>query len=347
MPQALPKDAGDDTRLGFDEVAQRAIDFARRYRTTLTPPVFEVWFTYVRRTHALLNTTLDTAMNTNAPITEASLTDFWHQNLSPRAMTDDVAAISKVLQAAMGDVTEAMDGGLRDASALSGSLRSVKQTLTAGSSKRDVAEIITRLHRINQEQIASSQKLTVQLEKNRAQVSKLERELVDLKRSANTDYLTGLANRRRLDDLLDQALLVARQRGTPLSFVLADIDGMRAVNDRWGHSVGDNVLKIFANELRRPLRGAQIPARFASAKFALLLPDTTTDQAFALAESIREKFRKFDWVREGSGESIGEMTVSLGVTELHAGDDKAALTDRAAGLLSAAKADGRNKSLRD
>ncbi len=343
MTQLMQFDKPADQQDGFDDVANRALDFARKHRTTLTPQVFEVWFTYARRSHALLNETLDKAMNIGEPITEASLTEFWHQHLSPRAMSDDLGEISKVLQGAMGEVGEAMEGGLKDASTFSLSLRSMKQSLVTGSSKRDVAEAITKLHRINQEQIASSQKLTVQLEKNRGQVSRLERELHDLRRTANTDYLTGLANRRRLDDLLDQAVFAARQRGTPLSFVLADIDGLKRVNDGWGHSAGDNVLKTFANELRKALRGAAVPARFASAKFALLLPETSLAEATQISEELRSGFARFDWVSGESGEDIGELTVSFGATTLASGEDKSALVDRAARLLADAKDGGRNR----
>jgi diguanylate cyclase len=335
--------ADEEERAGNDEIARRAIGFAERYDTPLIPEVFSVWFAYAGRRNGQLNDLMDKWMNTSQPFTESALCEVYHQYLSPRTLSDDLREIGSDLSSAIGDVSETIETNLREHSAFSGALRSAKQSLVHGSSKREISSTIAHLHKVNQSHLASAQRMSVQLEKNRNKVSRLERELMEVKRAANTDYLTKLANRRRLDDLLDDALLVARHKKHAVTFALGDIDGLEQVNQRWGLSAGDNVMKVYANELQKKVSGSQVPARFSGAKFALLLPNTPVQDALDLVEQIRVNFRNIDWVSDDTGEKIGNLTVSFGLTDLRDGDTKERLIDRADKLLMEAKDSGRDK----
>ena len=325
------------------ELAARAAGFAEKYETPMTPEVYWTWFVYATRRNETLNEMLDRAMNMGEPITEAALTDIYHQHLSPRSMSDDLHAIGRTLSSALGEVSDAVESNIKDSSAFSGALRSAKQSLVHGTSKREVSEIITQLHKANQQHIASAQRMQFHLEKNRAQVSKLERELLDVKRAANTDYLTKLANRRRLEEMLEDALFAARHKDQSVAFALGDIDGLQEINTKWGLSAGDNVLKVYANELGKSLTGNQLPARFSGAKFALLLPNTSGQGGVEIAESIRQSFKRIDWVSDDTGDQIGNLTVSFGVTELREGDTRERLIDRADKLLMEAKQAGKDR----
>ncbi len=317
--------------------------FAQKYETPVVPEVYTVWYTYAERKNIKLNEILDKAMNTGEAITEASLCEIYNQMLSPRAMSEELRSIGETLDSALGDVSNSLDDNIKQHSAFSGSLNRARHSLSATSSKREVASTISQLQKVNQSHMASAQRMSVQLEKNRAKVSRLERELMEVKRSAYSDYLTKLANRRRMDDLLDDALLNARHKQQAVTFAFGDIDGMEEVNQRWGMTAGDNVMKVYARELKRHLSGTQVPARFSGAKFALLLPNTTSDQALELVETIRISFRQIDWVSDDSGEKIGNLTVSFGVTDLRDGDTKEKLIDRADKLLLEAKNCGRDQ----
>ena len=334
---------GQDEQAGSVEVAERAIGFAQKYKTPLVPEVFSVWFAYAERNNQELNNLLDQIMNTGQPITESSLSEIYHQKLSPRAMSDDLKEIGSSLTSALGDVSETIESNMKEHSAFSGTLRSAKNSLVHGTSKREINSTISQLHKANQSHLASAQRMSVQLEKNRTKVSRLERELIEVKRAANTDYLTKLANRRRMDDLLDDALLVARHKKQNVTFAMGDIDGMEEVNLQWGISAGDNVMKVYANELQRQLNGSQVPARFSGAKFALLLPNTSSTEAQNIVEKIRTNFRNINWVSDDTGEKIGNLTVSFGLTDLRKGDTKERLIDRADKLLMEAKDSGRDQ----
>ncbi len=330
-----------------DAVAARAIAFAQKNNTPLTPNIYEVWYTYCNRESAEINSALDTAMNTGTALTKDLLNTLYHEHLSPRSMNEQLSEIGKDLQTTIGSVSDAVEKNLKDHTDYTGSLRSVKQSLTFGTSKQEVSTVITRLHKINQNHVASSQKLTMQLEKNRAQVSKLKSELIEARKASNTDYLTGLANRRMLDDHLDSAIFEARQKKQKLSMMLGAIDGLTAVTSRFGLSAGDSVMKLFASELRKQLRGSQVAARFAGARFAVMLPETGDREAFAIAERVRKAFKTLDWVSERSGEEIGVMSISFGGSVLRPGESKDELIDRADQLLQKAQREGSDQTYID
>jgi diguanylate cyclase (GGDEF)-like protein len=104
---------------------------------------------------------------------------------------------------------------------------------------------------------------------------------------ARADPLTGLGNRKALDEDLPRLLAAAHRQGTPLSVVALDVDGMKAVNDRHGHAAGDRLLSHFAALLRRCIRGQDLAVRSGGDEFILLLPDTDAAGAHRLVKRIR------------------------------------------------------------
>jgi diguanylate cyclase (GGDEF)-like protein/PAS domain S-box-containing protein len=107
-----------------------------------------------------------------------------------------------------------------------------------------------------------------------------------IKALAYTDGLTGLANRRRLFDVGTEALAQAQARETPLALLYLDLSRFKAINDTWGHSIGDELLQIVAARLRTCVRPSDLAARPGGDEFAVLLPGTDTEQALVVARRI-------------------------------------------------------------
>ncbi len=136
-----------------------------------------------------------------------------------------------------------------------------------------------------------------------------------MKGLAETDAITGLANRRSFDDALQREFEAAKQTGRPLSVLLIDVDRFKAYNDRYGHLAGDGCLKSVAGAIAAAARrSGDIAARFGGEEFAILLPDVDSDAAIAIAERIRTAIRELALVHEGS--EYGIVTASLGGTVL-------------------------------
>lgn len=166
-----------------------------------------------------------------------------------------------------------------------------------------------------------------------------ERELAQL---ASVDSLTGLANRRTLDETLQQEWLRAQRSGQPLSVLMIDADHFKAFNDRHGHQRGDDALRALAQligkHVRRP---ADLAARYGGEEFSVVLPETTTAGAFTMAQHIREAVEQLPPVTEGEA----PMTVSIGIATWVNGPygELQQLLFAADKALYQAKASGRNR----
>lgn len=153
-----------------------------------------------------------------------------------------------------------------------------------------------------------------------------------------TDPLTKLANRITLDKQMDKWTT----EGTPFSMILLDIDRFKRVNDTYGHSVGDEVLKFLAQQMQEVARKQDICCRFGGEEFVILLPNTDKDEAFQVAERLRKKM-------ESTVSPCGEVvTISAGIaTYPDCATSSAKLIEIADQRLYRAKETGRNKCVVD
>lgn len=163
-----------------------------------------------------------------------------------------------------------------------------------------------------------------------------------LQNLAMTDGLTGLLNRRAFAHALERLYRESERYGTPVSLIIADIDFFKCANDRYGHIVGDRVLKEVAAQISQSLRAADIAARYGGEEFAILLPRTDVAQASVLAHRIRERVERCVFGAQGSA---FRMTMSFGIARaphpaVTGADDLVARADTA---LYRAKALGRNR----
>lgn len=157
---------------------------------------------------------------------------------------------------------------------------------------------------------------------------------------ALTDELTGVANRRRIEVLGEDAVQQARADERALSLITFDIDGFKTINDRHGHLAGDQVIARVAAACQQALRQSDEIGRIGGEEFVVLLPDSGIDDAAQVGERIRAGVEALDFSDVATGLRV---TISLGVTALAARDaDLADVLKRADGALYQAKAAGRN-----
>jgi len=130
---------------------------------------------------------------------------------------------------------------------------------------------------------------------------------------AVTDPLTGLSNRRYLDNHLNVLFNRSMARGRPLSILITDIDRFKQVNDTYGHDGGDQVLKEFANRVRSTVRGADLACRFGGEEFVVVMPDTSPEVAAAVAERLRAAIENAPFLLKSSGETLN-ITASFGIS---------------------------------
>jgi len=175
-----------------------------------------------------------------------------------------------------------------------------------------------------------------------ADVSAQVRLREELRSRAETDPLTGAANRRRFHQALEVEYMRFGRSGLPLSVLMIDLDEFKEVNDRFGHPVGDAVLRTVSQLLLLSLRQTDLLARYGGEEFAVLLPETPAEGALAIAERIRHTINQNPVVADGR---ILEVSISVGVASHAEGRDASpeALLKQADLALYRAKALGRNR----
>ncbi|HEY7820411.1 MAG TPA: diguanylate cyclase [Vicinamibacteria bacterium] len=161
-------------------------------------------------------------------------------------------------------------------------------------------------------------------------------------RMSLTDALTGLPNRRYLEDRLFEEVERSKRYSTPLAFMIIDVDHFKRYNDIYGHTNADRVLVQTAHMLRRSVRTIDMSARFAGDEFCIVLPETDLDSAARIAERLRRAVSETEY-RSDEGELMGQVTLSIGVSSFSPSrQSPLAVIETADRALYQAKTRGRN-----
>jgi diguanylate cyclase len=162
-----------------------------------------------------------------------------------------------------------------------------------------------------------------------------------------TDSLTGISNRKHFEEMLVKAIDHAARHTKPLALIIIDIDHFKRFNDTFGHLTGDQVLRLVGVTMRERVKSQATLARFGGEEFGVILPDTTLEAARAIAEQIRENVMSRELVKRSTGESLGKVTISLGIAAFRKGDTAVSLLERADQCMFVAKRAGRNRTVTD
>jgi len=176
------------------------------------------------------------------------------------------------------------------------------------------------------------------LSKNREE---LHRQNEELQIAARTDPLTGLANRRALDEDIQRRFSECQRSGAPLSVMLLDVDHFKDFNDAHGHRAGDEALRVIAGAVRTAMRHIDVVTRYGGEEFLVILPDTPIDWATAAAERARQAVRETVFRFDGKAFSL---TVSIGVAQFTFNEQVARMLQRVDHALYAAKTAGRDRT---
>ncbi|HGY9623980.1 TPA: GGDEF domain-containing protein [Pseudomonas putida] len=194
---------------------------------------------------------------------------------------------------------------------------------------------------VNQQREADQRVIIVGIAEDITEKKQLEGEL---QRLATTDVLTQSSNRRHFFECARQALETAREEGTPLAFLLLDIDDFKRINDSYGHQEGDQVLQRIADSGRAVLRRGDLFGRIGGEEFAAVFPGCTAEIAEQIADRLQREIQR---QRFNHGPETYGVTVSQGVTGLTDEDDSIdALFARADAAMYQAKRQGKNQIVR-
>ncbi|MEA1988144.1 MAG: GGDEF domain-containing protein [Pseudomonadota bacterium] len=189
---------------------------------------------------------------------------------------------------------------------------------------------------------ADTQNLQELVSASALEITQLKNELEQAKNIAKTDELTNIPNRRGFNEIITQMASSANINSSSFALIMIDIDFFKAINDEFGHLIGDSVLRYLAKQLDAEIKGKDALARIGGEEFVILLPQTSYDNAFNVANNLRKKVEK-NRLKVKTQDKPLSLTISAGLATYQLGEDIEDLIDRADQALYQAKNSGRNK----
>jgi diguanylate cyclase len=325
------------------EFLRLALPLMSRQKAALTPISYAIWYEYVSGINPALQERIDD-LTRNGALLDDNLTLQLFQRHVADVDHDTAQRVTQNLQKMMNDVsTSAVQTGNK-----AGEFGTALQAWSKGletspdpsaTAAAHLASLLSHTHDM-QDSVAT---LKTRLDDSQREIEELRQEVSRAREAALIDGLTGLSNRRGFDIALAACLagLAPGENGPCL--LISDIDHFKQVNDRYGHLLGDKVIRAVAQILRENVKGRDTAARYGGEEFIILLPNTPLEGGQALAEQIRTTIQHCRIRRLDNHDYIDSITLSFGVARHIAGETADELLTRADRALYRSKETGRNR----
>ncbi|MGD8110125.1 GGDEF domain-containing protein [Vibrio sp. TRT 21S02] len=321
---------------------KKAVPLMMKNHVAATPANYALWYTYVDNVIPKLNKEMDAVIEDYGLCPPATSKQLYLNHIASRSETD-ISDLRANLEILLGEVSSSMNDTLTDTCQFSEmidkSFTSLERVEDEGMSIDEVMAVVRQLVSESRDIRHSTRFLNNQLTTASDEISRLKEQLAEVQKDALFDSLSSLYNRRAFDD--DLFTLCAAER--KVSLILLDIDHFKSYNDNYGHLFGDAVIKGIAKRLQLSCREGATAYRYGGEEFAIIVPNKSLRIARQFADSLRRTIEKLSIKDRRTGQQVGNITASFGVSELQPGDSANDLVDRADKLLYEAKELGRNR----
>ena len=334
---------GDRRQEAIQQMGQRTLELLERHRLQPTPEAYRVWFSYLSDTNPDLTQEIRHLLDRGEPIDDARSNELFERFFGTlkeeRQLQRTGLRLGELATQLIREVGGISEGTARYGSVLSQARQDVAGSASAQEVERLLNSIIGETSRM-QEHVQRVETLLVE---STGRIEDMRRDLQVAWREARTDSLTALANRKHFDLAVRTAAAQALEQETPVCLMMADVDHFKAFNDSHGHLMGDHVLRLVASIIRSNIKGKDLAARYGGEEFAVILPATQLQDAAILAKQLCHSIATRQIQLKQSRQTLGRVTVSLGVAEYRAGEPVDSWIDRADEALYEAKRSGRNR----
>ncbi|MCG6203555.1 GGDEF domain-containing protein [Rhodopseudomonas sp. HC1] len=323
--------------------AELALNQIKALRQPALPRNYEIWYVYATGYNVELNKAINEALSSRGRLTDADLEQLHDCYLSHSRANDRIDRIGARVLSEIDDMMSLLADTLGTTATFGDNLKGASQKLSLATDHEQIKTIVERLVSATREMQQANDALEDRLSSSRNEISNLQASLEAIRAESVTDPLTGLGNRKHFDRVVNDAVRNASGSRRPLSLVMIDIDHFKSFNDNYGHLTGDQVLRLVGMTLKQTIKHQDIPARYGGEEFAVVLPDTPLRQALMVADDIRRVVMSKELKKKSTGEILGRVTLSAGVSTLKPDDDADSLIERADACLYSAKRNGRNR----
>jgi diguanylate cyclase len=290
-----------------------ALGQIRSLRQTAVPRNYEIGYVYATGYNAPLNKIINETLARNGTLSEADLEQIYDTYLSHIKTSDRIDKVGARVIGEIDDVMTLVTDALCMSQSFELKLSGANEKLRSAKNRDQIKAIVDGLIKSTREMRDTNKVLEERLSLSKTEISNLQHSLEAIRAESLTDPLTGLGNRKYFDRSIEMAVQTALASGEPLSLLMFDIEGQ------------------------------DITARYGGEEFAVVLPNTALRQALTVADHIRRAVMAKELKKKSTGEILGRVTISVGVSMLKPGDDTDSLIERADACLYAAKRNGRNR----
>ncbi len=321
----------------FAEMAERQI--------AASPNHYLIWYSHCSGCYPELSARLRMIEQQREPFTEARLAELHERFFGTGRQVRLLDATCQRIESTMSNLLAMVGGMSHEATTYGNRLASLSSELDDVQPAPDLQGLVAEIVAATRDMLTHARRVEADMAQSSQQIEGLRTDLARAQHEANTDSMTGIANRKYFDYELGIAAEAARSKREPLSLLLADIDHFKLFNDTHGHQIGDQVLRLVAQVLTQSVKGRDLAARYGGEEFAVILPQTDLEGARLLAEQVRKTIAGNRIRLKSNGQQLGNITLSIGCAELDLREPLSELIWRADEALYQAKRQGRNQVL--
>jgi diguanylate cyclase len=330
------------------QLANAAVGFLKKSKQPPHPRNFTLLYAYYSDKAPELRREFDQALSGSKDLTPDTLVSLYDKHFGIDFETQVIRDASETIESALSKLLQYMDEATHHHRDYDQALREFSgridaEAVKAGGIEELRAAVITILAETHKMQ-ENAKNLEERFLATNSKIGELRESLDQMRQEALTDSLTGVPNRKCFDMKLRELMAVANAEPKPLALIMVDIDHFKKFNDTYGHQIGDQVLKLVGRALTDCVRGQDVAARYGGEEFAIILPNTNLDGAYVVAENIRNTVAAKKITRKSTGDSLGHISLSLGIAMFRRGEDPVQFLSRADEGLYIAKGSGRNRT---
>ncbi|MFW5426905.1 MAG: GGDEF domain-containing protein [Methylophagaceae bacterium] len=329
----------DDEAQKASENLRYALPLLNKHKTPVNPVNYAVWYEYVSGDNEDLANAIDGRLSKNQPIT-AEVTQSLYEKYVLMGMPERLEKTSSGLKMVVDNTLVNITKAESTADSMLMNLSGSQQALENCNSTEELKGLLGDIMSNTQVMAESGNELKQELAHSSQEISELKKELAAVKKLAETDALTGLLNRGAFNKELTD---LCRQTAVEAALVMFDLDHFKILNDSFGHLLGDKVIQFFASLMQKHAGDEHLAIRYGGEEMAMIMLDINQRDALKIADAVRASFANSRLKKKGSEDSIGQVTVSVGLTMLRSTDSPQDLIERADDALYLSKENGRNR----
>lgn len=304
-----------------------------------SPENYAAWYLYASGANRALCDEIDTHLATRHGISNEALRALHDRHLGSASEAEGLERVSGGIDSAL----KSLLIHIGHAGATAVQHGQTLGTLTSALRHADPADLTHLVHSLmgEAERMAKlNRQLEERLNQSAREIARLRSDLETVRLEANTDPLTGLSNRRAFERVVSDRLL---SHDGQLLLLMLDLDHFHRFNEQYGHTVGDQVLRLVGRTIQTHVPAGALSCRYGGEEFCIALPDCTVDQGRSIAETLCTTLSTRVLRNRRTGDMLGNLTLSIGMAAHQSGESQHSLFERTEAALLSAKAQGRNR----